>query len=184
MEKITAKEVVNDLYELKGDDDFIKFQQKILNTNLKIIGVRMPSLRKLAREYIKSNKVIEFNKETNKYFEAVCLEGLIISYEKDKQKLKDKLEKFYSKMDNWAVVDMVSSSLVVLKKEVNQEDFDYFKNLLNSKHLFTIRFGVVGLLKYFSNKYNTNYDRTTIYIYNNTNNNIYSIFNILNYICL
>lgn len=150
MEKITAKGLINDLYQLKSGDDFIKFQERIINTNLKIIGVKVPNLRKLAQEYYKSGKSIEFNKETDKYFEAVLLEGLLISFEKDRQILKVKLESFFKKMDNWAVVDMVSSSLLAFKKEVNEDDFAYFKSLLKSNHAFTVRFGVVCLFKFFS----------------------------------
>ena len=147
--------IVQELEKLKQDKKFILFQEKIVNTKLKIIGVKIPDLRKLAKAIIKSNNEVIFNNESDKYFESVVLEGFLIAEEKDKQKLKHKLNLFYKKMDNWAVVDMICSSLSVIKKDCKQEDFDYFKSLTKSKDVFTARFGIVGLLKYFSEvKYN------------------------------
>ena len=152
MEKVLAKEIINKLEELKSDEDFIGFQEKLLKTNLKVIGVRVPVLRELAKIYFKSGKIIEFNEETDKYFEGVLLEGLIISLIKEKSILKDKLNQFFYKMDNWAVVDMVCSSLCAFKKSFEKEDFEYFLNLIESKDEFTARFGIVALMKFFINK--------------------------------
>lgn len=148
-------DILKELYKIKQDDIFISFQEKIINTKLKVIGVKIPDLRKLAKEILKKNICVEFNSRTDKYFECVTLEGFLISQEKDKQKLKQSLMAYYEKMDNWAVVDMVCSSLGALKKEKTKDDFEYFKSLLITGKPFIVRFGIVGFLKYFSEaKYN------------------------------
>ena len=151
MEIVTEKEIIETLRQLKENEDFIKFQSRIIKTNLIIIGVKTPNLRNLAKEYFRSGKTLCFAEETDKYYEAVLLEGFIISFEKNKEVLKEKLNAFIKKIDNWGVVDQVCSSLNAYKKEVNEEDFNYFESLLNSEKPFTIRFGVVGLMKFFIN---------------------------------
>ena len=149
---ILADELIEILSNKKEDLKFINFQSKIINTNLKIMGVKVPNLRKFAKEFYKSKTEIEFNEKTDIYFECVLLEGLLIAFETDKDKLKDKLEKFFVKMDNWAVVDMVVSSLIAFKKNLSNDDFEYFKSLLKLKNIFTVRFGIVCLLKFFGDK--------------------------------
>jgi len=147
---IFANQLINILKSKKEDDKFIQFQKKIINTKLEIIGVKVPNLRKLAKEIFKTGEEVEFNNKTNKYFECVVLEGFLIAFEKDKEKLKQKLKSFFKKMDNWAVVDMVCSGLVCFKKQTDKTDFEYFKSLLLEAHLFTVRFGIVCLIKFFS----------------------------------
>lgn len=149
---MTSKELVSVLDNMKEDERFINFQEKIINTKLKIIGVKIPSLRKFAKECYKNKIQINFNKETDKYFECVVLEGLLISLENSKEDVKIKLCKYFEKMDNWAVVDMVCASLKCFKKQQTIDDFRYFENLTKSKNSFTVRFGIIGLLKFFSDE--------------------------------
>ena len=147
---ILAEELIDILKTKKEDVKFVDFQNKIINTRLKIIGVKVPLLRKIAKELYHSQEIVEFNHETDQYFECVVLEGFLIAFEKDKGLLKDKLGKYLKKMDNWAVVDMVCSSLICFKNKAEISDFDYFESLLSNENEFVVRFGIVCLLKFFS----------------------------------
>lgn len=149
---IKANKIIEILYKEREGFKFVSFQEKIINTKLKIIGVKVPVLRKLAKQIYKQNQIVEFNDVTDDFFECVVLEGFLIGFEKNQEKLKLKLNNFFKKMDNWAVVDMVCASLKYFKKELNKSDFEYFKSLLLSDDLFTVRFGLVCLLKFFSDK--------------------------------
>lgn len=148
--ELKSKQLIEKLEDLSVGQSFIDFQKKIINSKKEIIGVRTPVLRMFKKEIVKNNIYVRFDDITDKYFECVLLEGLLITEEKDISKIKERLNIFYKKIDNWAIVDMVVGDLKVFKKSKNrEEDFKYFKNLLKSEKEFTIRFGVVALMKYF-----------------------------------
>jgi len=149
---ILADELIEILESKKEDLKFKNFQEKIINTKLEVVGVKIPELRNLAKQICKKDEDVKFNHQTGKYFECVVLEGFLIAFEKDKKILKEKLENFFIKMDNWAVVDMVVSGMNAFKKSVTIDDFNYFKSLLVSKNKFIVRFGIVCFLKFFSDK--------------------------------
>ena len=141
--------LISMLKDLSSGEPFISFSKKIINTQKEIIGVRTPVLRKLAKEIYKAEHEEFYVLGENKYFEEVLLKGLVISLEKDYTKASKLLNNFYLSMDNWAVVDMVAGGLKFTKFISRQQSFEYFKGLLLSRHEFTIRFGVVCLMKYF-----------------------------------
>jgi len=150
VKNVISKQLIKELKDLSAGQSFIDFQKKIIKTNKEIIGVRTPVLRKYKKSIIKNNICVHFDDKTDKYFECVLLEGLLIAEEKDISKLKEKLNSFYKKIDNWAIVDMVAGDLKVFKKSKDrEEDFSYFKSLLKSQNEFNIRFGIVSLLKWF-----------------------------------
>ena len=65
------------LFELQ-DLKYKEFQSNLCPNNDNIIGIRVPMLKKLAKEFYKKDKDI-LNKLGNTYYEEVMLEGLIIS---------------------------------------------------------------------------------------------------------
>ena len=79
----------------------------------RIIGVRTPVLRKLAKEISKSDYVDEFLEELpHKYNEENMLHGMILSIKyKDISVLLLKLDKFLEYVDNWAITDMISPKI-------------------------------------------------------------------------
>ena len=64
------------------DEEYAKFNQKLCpDTNKKMLGIRIPKLRKLAQKIVKQYEwkaVLEKLDET--YFEEVLLKGLMIGY--------------------------------------------------------------------------------------------------------
>jgi len=152
MKNISSKELINILKSLKDSDSFQEMQAINVMSNLKVIGVRVPVLKNLTYEYAKKGVQVNFSKETDKYFEAVLLEGFIISLDTDKNSVKQKLNAYYQKMDNWAASDMVCASLDAFKKGGDEDDFVYFANLLNSENPWVVRFGIVALIKFFMNE--------------------------------
>ena len=143
----------NELEKLK-DDKYQKFQSKLIPNATNIIGVRIPQLRKIAKNIHKSsnneeiNSIINFREE-NEPLELKLIQGFLIGLKKSDEKefFKD-IEKFIPQIDNWAVCDCLCASLKQTKKYKN-EMYDFLKKYLASSKEYEIRFGVVMLLNYY-----------------------------------
>lgn len=108
----------------------------------KIIGVRIPQLRKIG----KALKNDDFDWH---YYEEVMLHGFYIGYAKLPYDEKiSLLKKFIPYIDNWAVCDCVSSTLKFVNK--NKADFlEFLKPYMQSKNEYELRFAVVILMNYY-----------------------------------
>lgn len=65
-----------------ADKKYQKFSAKLLPNVDNIIGVRLPILRKLAKEIAKGDWRMYMATAENEYFEEVMLRGLVIGYVK------------------------------------------------------------------------------------------------------
>lgn len=71
-----------------------------------VIGVRIPVLRKFAKEYAKSGETEQFMRELpHKYYEENNLHMMLIAQIKDYDKCISETEKFLPYIDNWATCD-------------------------------------------------------------------------------
>lgn len=128
----------------RSDLKYKEFNKKLLPTvdENRIIGVRMPELRKIGRK-LESNDFDWF------YYEEVMLHGFYIGYKKiyfnERLSL---LDEFIPKIDNWAVCDGVCSTLKFIEKN-KKEFFDYLSKYMKSDKEYVIRFCVVILMDYY-----------------------------------
>lgn len=128
----------------RSDLKYKEFNKKLLPTvdENRIIGVRMPELRKIGRK-LESNDFDWF------YYEEVMLHGFYIGYKKfDFNERLSLLDEFIPKIDNWAVCDGVCSTLKFIEKN-KKEFFDYLRKYMNSDKEYVIRFCVVILMDYY-----------------------------------
>ena len=120
------------------------FHKKLVPTvdEDKIIGVRLPQLRKIAKR-------LESNDFEWEYYEEIMLHGFYIGYKKmPYQERMKMLDKFIPHIDNWAVCDCVSSSLKFIEK--SRKDFlDYLQKYMGSEKEYELRFAVVILMDYY-----------------------------------
>ena len=107
-----------------------------------VIGVRMPELRKLAKQI----KYYDLNNLPHKYYEENNLHGLIICEIKDYDKLISELSKFLDYVDNWATCDLLSPKLF---KKHPENLINQVKLWLNSGKTYHIRFAISILLRYY-----------------------------------
>ena len=130
-----------------SDTKYKEFHSSLCPTvdSHKIIGVKVPVLRKLAKDLYKENNSI-VDEIGNTYYEEIMLKGLIIaSYNLEfKEKIKV-IEPFVDIIDNWAICDIFCSSLKIKKSE-KEEYFEFIKKYLKSNEEFKIRFMIVMLL--------------------------------------
>ncbi|MCD8336255.1 MAG: DNA alkylation repair protein [Lachnospiraceae bacterium] len=154
------------LFELQ-DIRYADFQSNLTPTisRERFIGVRTPALRALAKEYAKEAKAVKavkadtdsaadtvngipaFMKELpHYYFEENQLHAFLIAEEKDLSVCLTELELFLPYIDNWATCDQLSPG--VFKKEP-EKLLPYIDRWLDSSHIYTVRFGIGMLMRYF-----------------------------------
>ena len=112
------EEAVKIIDELKksSSEDLKKFNAKIINTSLPILGVKTPSLRKIADRVFKENPK-EFLKDCKfEYFEDTLIYGLIIA-KLPFDEFVERLDSYLSKCDSWAHIDSFVPRIKCAKKE-------------------------------------------------------------------
>ncbi|MCC8049159.1 MAG: DNA alkylation repair protein [Clostridiales bacterium] len=145
------------LFELQ-DIKYADFQSNLTPTlsRERFIGVRTPELRALAKKLAAVRKIEEFMKELpHFYFEENQLHAFLIAEEKDFSVCLAELERFLPYIDNWATCDQLSPG--VLKREP-EKLLPYIKRWLDSSHIYTVRFGIGMLMRYFlDDRFEVNY---------------------------
>ncbi len=131
------------LFELK-DDDYKDFTSKLTKTKYPLIGVRIPILKRLAREISKKNYAVD----DSEYFEEIMLEGLSIGYLKDIDLVIEKLKIFIKKIDDWSVCDSLCANLKITIKN-KEKMWDFIISFKNSDKEFELRFMIVMMMDYF-----------------------------------
>ena len=143
MQEITAK-----LFELP-DLEYREFHSNLVPTKDPdaIIGVRVPHLRKLAKELIKEMDVTPFLKELpHQYNEENVLHAFFIEAIKDYDECLLELNQFLPYVDNWAVCDSLKPK--VFKKHLD-ELVDEIQGWIESTQTYTIRFGIEMLMNFY-----------------------------------
>lgn len=120
----------------------------------RFIGVRVPQLRRMAKEI--QNEAADFMKQLpHKYYDENILHGLLISEMKDFEECMEALEAFLPYVDNWAVCDTMSPKVLGKNREVLLEKITQWKD---SAHTYTCRFAVLCLMRLFlDDQFNASY---------------------------
>lgn len=131
------------------DITYRDFQAKLMPTvdTQRVIGVRTPVLRKLAKTLYRDNNYADFlNDLPHKYFEEDQLHAFLISEMKDLDLCMNALNQFLPYVDNWATCDQMSPKIFKKHKERLLEEIKVW--LLSSK-TYTVRFAVGMLMQHF-----------------------------------
>lgn len=137
------------LYSLQ-DKKYQEFQKGLCPGVVNIIGVRIPELRKLAKELLKNYSSKELLENINdNYYEELMLQGMVIGGAKeDINTILKYVKEFVPKIDNWAVCDTFCTSLKITKK-YKKEMWKFIQEYLKSDKEFELRFAIVMILGYF-----------------------------------
>ncbi len=140
------------LFELQ-DLKYKDFHSKLMPTICKdkIIGVRVPQLRKFAKELNKSNLKTNFlNTLPHQYYEEDNLHAFLIEQIKDFNECILALDNFLLFIDNWATCDMMTPKIL----STNRENlYGKIQEWIKSEHIYTVRFAIVTLMKFFMDEY-------------------------------
>ncbi len=146
------RNVLDELKSLK-EDNYKEFNKKIIPTNQIVLGVRIPVLRKLAKQLIKQEAAISFLEvDKQNIYEMIMLEGMILSYlDKTFNELLPLTERFLDKVDNWAQIDSTICNFKNIQRE-KEVVLSSVKLWLGSEKEFFVRAGLVSLLAHYVEK--------------------------------
>lgn len=111
-----------------------------------IIGVRVPILRKIAKEFNKEEHMEFMHTLPHRYFEENMVHCLLITQIKNYDECIEELNRFLPYVDNWAVCDTMSNKM--LKKHRDK----LLKEILvwiQCSHPYTVRFGIDMLMTHY-----------------------------------
>ena len=131
------------------DTGYKAFQSKLIpNVDAeKIIGVRTPVLKKIAKQLYQETDVTEFlNTLPHTYYEENNLHGLLIGQMKDYEECIMQLDRFLPYVDNWATCDLLRPKCFAKNTDKLITSITKF---LNSEETYTIRFGIEMLMVHY-----------------------------------
>lgn len=137
----------------QGNETYAAFNQRIVNTKMQVIGVRVPDLRRLARELapdMSAADISELLTVQNESFDYVLLCGLLITHARlDDQTAIDLTKQYLPLVDSWAHID----TFVEKKRRFAGEVWwDFALECLQGEAEFTVRYGVISLMTNFLDK--------------------------------
>ena len=145
------EDIVTQLTDLaQGNETYAVFNKRIVNTNMPIIGVRVPDLRRLARGLAPNISAADISKlltAKNESFDYVLLCGLLITHARlDDQMAIDLTKQYLPRVDSWAHID-----IFVEKKRrfAGEVWWDFALECLQNEAEFTVRYSVISLMTNF-----------------------------------
>lgn len=148
---LTKDKVLYDLNELI-DKKYQEFSKKLSpDTKYKILGIRVPELRKLAKTYQEYDVLDYLLEEHFTSMEECQLYGMILNNQKFTfNEYKPYLEKYITKIDSWAICDIFCAGLKITKKE---EDlyWNFITSYIYKEKEFEIRFALVMIINNYIN---------------------------------
>ena len=142
----------------QAEEEYKNFNVKLLCSELTVIGLRIPFLRKTAKEIAKQDGIgfLQFcGRDT---YEERLLYGLVaaalpISYEEFLPYCDYYTEEL---AENWAHCDVFSSSVKKMIKGHERDFFDYIEKYLKSENPWAVRMGLILMLSnYLTEEYMT-----------------------------
>lgn len=140
-------EIIRRLFEMR-DAEYAKLQSKLVpgTDDNAVIGVRIPVLRKFAKELTDAEKERFIARLPHKYYDENILHGVIVSGIKDASLCLERLEDFLPYVDNWAVCDTIRPRCFAKKPEALTGRIPAW---MASDRPYTVRFAMGMLMSYF-----------------------------------
>lgn len=139
--------VRRELFEMQ-DVKYRDFHKKLLPdiAQERIIGVRVPQLRKYAGSLAKISGLTWLDILPHYYLEENNLHAFLICGISDFDEALQRTEQFLPYIDNWATCDSFNPPVF---KRYPEEVYECVKRWLKSEHVYTVRYGLVTLLNNF-----------------------------------
>lgn len=146
---------VREMLMAQSEKSYQEFSQALVPGAKQLLGVRLPILRKLAKEMAKGDWRAEVSSYEGEYediyFEETMLRGMIIGYGTEKMEVQEGLS--YIKalipyIDNWSVCDSFCNSFLLADRH-REEVWEFLQSYLYSEREFEVRVAVITLLTHF-----------------------------------
>ena len=152
--KKSYKSFIEYLISIK-DSKYKEFHSSlVLNSKYEMIGIRVPTMKDIAKKIAKTSNVegfLEFAQD--RFYEEVMIQGLVISHIKDEKVFYKYFKKHINKIDNWALCDTFCSAIKIVEKYEDK----YFKEAVDmslSDKEFISRIGLIIILSHFVSEKN------------------------------
>ena len=148
-----VQEIREQLFQL-SEESYKDFNWNIVPGEERMIGVRLPALRKLARETAKSSgrEYLDEAAEAmgpDSLHEEIMLYGMVLGYTKmEKEERAERLDRFVPLIRTWAICDTCVTGYKFMEKEPDYW-FDYLKRYETSDKEFDLRFMIISMLSHF-----------------------------------
>ncbi len=146
------REQIREILKEKSENSYRDFSAALVPGSKPLLGVRLPLLRKLAKEIVKGDwrgEIRSYEGEyLDQYFEETMLRAMIIGYGTVKGELREGLtyvEQLIPYIDNWSVCDSFCNSFL-LAGEYRGEVWEFLQRYLYSDKEFEVRVAVITLL--------------------------------------
>lgn len=147
---MTFAELTNSLHKL-AEPEYRSFAASLIPGEADLLGVRLPALRKLAKQAASSNRKELFADLSGKHtMELVMLRGMLPGYAKDAtlaERLAE-LAEFVPTIRNWSICDSCCSTYRFVRHH-REEVLKFLLPYLSSSQEYAARFGVVMLLNHY-----------------------------------
>ena len=134
----------------EGNETYAAFNKRIVNTKMPVIGVRVPDLRRLARQLapdISAADISELLTVQDESFDYLLLCGLLITYARfDDQTAIDLTKQYLPRIDSWAHIDVFIEKK---RRFAGESWWNFALECLQSEAEFTVRYGVISLMTNF-----------------------------------
>jgi len=134
----------------EGNEAYAEFNKRIINTKMSVIGVRVPDLRRLARELasdVGAAEISELLTVQDESFDYLLLCGLLITHARlDDQTAIDLTKQYLPRIDSWAHIDVFIEKK---RRFAGESWWNFALECLQSEAEFTVRYGVVSLMTNF-----------------------------------
>lgn len=146
MEKM--KKIQKELFSMQ-DLGYREFHSRLMPTvdKEKVIGVRMPMLRKFAKEFAKTKDAEQFLQVLpHQYYEENNLHGLLIENIRDYEECIRALDEFLPYIDNWATCDLLSPKIL---KKYPERLIEKVREWIKAENTYTVRFAIKCLMDHY-----------------------------------
>lgn len=131
------------------DEEYRDFHSKLMPNIPKgdVIGIRVPVLRKFAKEFAKSGEKEKFLKELpHQYYEENNLHMMLLVAMKDYDGCIQEMERFLPYINNWATCDFPAPKCFEKHKK---DVLEHIKIWIKSSQTYTVRYAIGMLMRLF-----------------------------------
>lgn len=141
------KEEVKRFLIENSEEKYREFSKALIPGEETMLGVRLPVLRKKAKELAGDDWRKELETE-DVYFEEVMLRGMMLSYVKEELSVMlPYIEAYIPCVRNWSVCDSVFSKMDIFRKD-RQKTWEFIQPYLYSDKEFEIRVGIIIMMQH------------------------------------
>lgn len=138
-----------------AEPEYRNFNASLMPGTDNVLGVRVPTVRRLAKELAKGEWREYFAQNEDVYFEETQLQGLTIGYLKeDIETVLFEVRSYIPKITNWALCDSFCNGLKITKNH-KERVWDFLMDYIKSDKPYDIRFAVVMMLTFYIDEEHT-----------------------------